>query len=132
MIYIIQLKHGYRVAFKTRDSLTLTCKAPPRLQFECGSDMFHWMQHNGSVLSADDVGQRREPRELLDTAMHNYSSWHVSAEGVFAEGTMEGTMVKLITRLSDGRLKVKSSGKLFVYDPLKHGNIIVTKPIIVR
>ena len=86
------------------------------------------MQHNGSVLSADDVGQRREPRELLDTAMHNYTSWHVSAEGVFAEGTMEGTMVKLITRLSDGRLKVKSSGALFVYDPLKHGNIIVTKP----
>jgi len=94
--------------------------------------MFHWMQHNGSVLSADDVGQRREPRELLDTAMHNYTSWHVSAEGVFAEGTMEGTMVKLITRLSDGRLKVKSSGKLFVYDPVEHGNIIVTKPIIVR
>jgi hypothetical protein len=90
------------------------------------------MQKNGSALTAEDVGQRLEPRVLLDRTMHNYSSWHVSAEGVFAEGPMEGTMVKLITRLSDGRLKVKSSGALFVYDPLKHGNIIVTKPIIVR
>jgi hypothetical protein len=99
-----------------------------KIEFECGTDLFDWMRLNGQLLTREDVGERREPRVLCDgMGVHDFTTYHVAAEGAFPDGTL----VKIITRLDDGRLKIKSAGRVCVYNP-DSGMITVAKPITVR